>query len=315
MSQRKFCLLIALAASAAFVWCAEPPASKSYVLGPDDQVSVHVLDVDEIGPQSLRIDMQGNINLPLAGRIHAGGLTAEQLENEIARRLKGYLLNPTVSVSITEYHSQPISILGAVNKPGIHQLQGHKNLFEALSMAEGLRQDAGDEVKITRRLEWGAIPLPGAVNDPSGEYSVAKVSIKSIMEATDPQENVAMKPNDVLSVPKAKMVYVVGSVHRPGGFVLSEKETISVLQAVALAEGLEGTAASQKAVVMRAESGVAQRAEVPVDVSKILSGRSKDVSLQANDILFIPTNKAKTVAMRTIETLVQTGTGIVIYRR
>jgi polysaccharide export outer membrane protein len=313
MLRQVFSSLLVLAAASACAWCTETLTPKSYVLGPDDQISVHVLNVDEIGPQSIRIDMQGNIHLALVGRMHAGDLTIEQLENAIGNQLKSYLLSPTVSVTIMEYHSQPISILGAVSRPGVHQLQGHKNLFEALSLAEGLRTDAGGEIRITRRKEWGPIPLKDAVNDPSGEYSVATVSVKSIMEATDPQENIEMKPNDVVSVPKAKMVYVVGSVRRPGGFVLSEKETLSVLQAVSLAEGLERTAASKKAVILRSATATAQRREVPIDVSRILSGKSSDMPLQANDILFIPNNMAKSIALRTSEALIQAGTGMAIY--
>jgi len=313
MSRRISYMFVALA-TAALGWCTETSAPKSYVLGPDDQISVHVLNVDEIVPQPIRIDMRGNINIALAGRIRAGGLTVEQLENEITKRLTSYLLRPTVSVTITEYHSQPISILGAVNRPGIHQLQGHKNLFEALSLAEGLRTDAGDQVRITRRKEWGPIPLEGAVTDPSGEYSVASVSIKSVMEATNPKENIEMKPNDVVSVPKAKLVYVVGSVRRPGGFALSEKETLSVLQAISLAEGLDRTASSEKAVILRSATATAQRAEVRINVGRMLSGKSNDIQLQANDILFIPNNMAKTIAMRTAEALIQTGTGMAIYK-
>jgi polysaccharide export outer membrane protein len=262
----------------------------------------------------MRIDMQGYINLALAGRIHAGGLTVESLESAIADRLKSYLLNPTVSVTIAEYHSQPVSILGAVNKPGVHQLQGQLRLFEALSQADGLRPDAGDEIKITRRKEWGALPLQGAVVDPSGDYSIGRVSTKSIMEASNPEENIELKPNDVISVPKAKFVYIVGSVRRPGGFALNEKDTISVLQAISLAEGLEKTASAGKSVILRSSSGSAHDAEVPINVQSILSGKSQDVQLHPDDILFIPDSKAKAIALRAAEALVQTGTGMAIYR-
>jgi polysaccharide export outer membrane protein len=262
----------------------------------------------------MRIDMQGYINLALAGRIHAGGLTVESLENAIADRLKSYLLNPTVSVTVVEFHSQPIWILGAVNKPGVNQLQGKLRLFEALSQADGLRPDAGDQIKITRRKEWGALPLEGAVNDPSGEYNVASVSTKSVMEAANPEENIELKPNDVISVPKAKLVYIVGSVRRPGGFALSEKDTISVLQAISLAEGLEKTASAGKAMILRSAGGSAHGAEVPIDVQKILSGKAQDMQLQANDILFIPESKAKAITLRAVEALVQTGTGMAIYK-
>jgi polysaccharide export outer membrane protein len=307
-------ILVTYALNAALVWSADTPAATTYVLGPNDQISVHVLHLEEIGSQPIRIDMQGYINVALAGRIHAGGLTVESLENAIAEQLKSYLLNPTVSVTIVEYHSQPVSILGAVNKPGVHQLQGRLRFFEALSLADGLRSDAGDEIKITRRKEWGALPLQGATADPSGEYSIASVSTKSVMEAARPEENIELKPNDVISVPKAKMVYIVGSVRRPGGFALNEKDTISVLQAISLAEGLEKTASAGKAVILRNASGSAHGAEEPINVQKILSGKSKDMQLTANDILFIPDSRAKAIALRAAEALVQTGTGMAIYK-
>jgi polysaccharide export outer membrane protein len=306
-------ILISSAFSAALVLSAETPAATNYVLGPNDQISVHVLHLEEIGSQPIRIDMQGDINVALAGRIHAGGMTVEALENAIADRLKSYLLNPTVSVAIVEYHSQPVSILGAVNKPGVHQLRGRLRLFEALSLADGLRPDAGDQIKITRRREWGALPIRGTVTDPSGEYSIASVSTKSIMEAADPEENIELKPNDVISVPRAKLVYIVGSVRRPGGFALNEKDTISVLQAISLAEGLEKTASAGKAVILRNANGTGHE-EVPINVHSILTGKSKDMQLNANDILFIPDSKAKAIALRAAEALVQTGTGMAIYK-
>jgi polysaccharide biosynthesis/export protein len=314
MAQKTYYILITLVTSAVLARGADSLSARSYVLGPDDQISVRVLNLDEIGPQPVRIDMRGYINLALAGRIQAGGLTVELLETEIAKRLKSYVLSPTVSVTIVEYHSQPISVLGAVNQPGVHQLQGHKTLFEALSLANGLRPDAGDQIKITRRKEWGSIPLHGAVTDPSGEYSIGSVSIKSIMEATNPEDNIELRPNDVISVPKAKMVYVVGSVRRPGGFALNEKETISVLQAISLAEGLVSTASPRKAVILHREDGSARSAEVRIDVQKILSGKSKDMPLLADDILFIPTSAAKAIATRSAEALIQTGSGLAIYK-
>ena len=307
-------ILVTYALNGALVWGADAPAATTYVLGPNDQISVHVLHLEEIGSQPIRIDMQGYINVALAGRIHAGGMTVTLLENAIAERLKSYLLNPTVSVTIVEYHSQPVSILGAVNKPGVHQLQGQMNLFEALSLADGLRSDAGDQIKITRHKEWGALPLLGTVTDPSGEYTIGSVSTKSIMEAANPEENIELKPNDVISVPKAKLVYIIGSVRRPGGFALNERDTISVLQAISLAEGLEKTASPGKAVILRNANGVAHDAEVPINVHSILSGKSKDMQLNANDILFIPDSRAKAIAMRAAEALVQAGTGMAIYK-
>lgn len=287
---------------------------SNYVLGPDDQVTIQVLDLKEIDDKPFRIDMRGNISVPLAGRVHAAGMTAEQLEADLARRLDSFLQTPTVSVTVSEFRSQPVSVLGAVNTPGIHQIQGRKTLFEILSLAGGLRNEAGNTIKITRRKEWGDIPLPTAITDPTGQFSVAEVSVASVMEAKNPQENILIQPNDVISVPRAKLVYVTGAVRRSGGFVLNEKETMSVIQALSLAEGLDQTAGAQNAKILRG-SGTPNRAEIPVDVKKILSGKGEDVSLQANDILFIPTSAAKNATLRALEAAIQLGTGVVIYRR
>jgi len=286
-----------------------------YVLGPEDQITIQAPDVEEISGKPVRIDLRGNISLPLIGRIEAGGLTAEQLEVQIKDRFKRYLRHPDISVSITEFRSQPVSVLGAVQNPGIHQLQGSKNLFAVLSLAGGLRQDAGYNVNITRRLKWGRIPLAGAADDASGQFSVASVNIRSILAATHPAENIAIQPEDVISVPKADLVYAIGAVRKAGGFVLGEHESVSALQALALAEGLERAAAPQNARILRATENSAKRTEIPVDIRKILAGTAADIALKSDDILFIPVSAAKNAALRTFEAAVQIGTGVAIYHR
>jgi len=291
---------------------------SNYILGPDDQIAIQAPDADEITKAPVRIDMRGNINLPLVGRIQATGLTADELEEQIKQRLKKYLQEPDVTVAITEFRSQPISILGAVQTPGVHQLQGRKTLFEVLSLAGGLRQDAGHSVRITRRIEWGRIPLPGAADDPTGQFSVASVSVKSIMDATNPAENIAIKPEDVISVPKGDIVYAIGAVRKPGGFVLGESETLSALQLLALSEGFERFADTQHARIMRPVPNSDMRTEIPVDLKKLIAGKGPDVSLRADDILFIPTSNKKAATVRGLETALgmgsSIGTGVAIYR-
>jgi polysaccharide export outer membrane protein len=290
-------------------------APTTYTLGSGDQLVIRVVDVEELDNKPVFIDTRGNINLPIVGRIHAAGLTPEDLEVELETRLKKFVNDPDVTVALGELRSQPISVLGSVQTPGVHQLQGQKTLFEVLSLAGGLRADAGNTVKITRRLEWGRIPLPGATDDPTEQYSVASVGVKSIMSASNPQENITIRPNDVVSVPKGDIVYAIGAVHKSGGFVLGENESLSALQVLSLAEGLERTGAPGDAKIMRSIPGSSDRTEIPVDLKKILAGKSPDVPLRADDILFIPTSATKNVALRSLEAAVQIGTGIAIYRR
>lgn len=289
------------------------PAPDTYTLGPGDQIIVRVPDVEEIDNKPIPIDLMGSVNLPVAGRIQAGGLSTEQLQTVIAGRLNKYLVKPDVSVYLAEMRSQPVSILGEVQTPGVHQLQGQKNLFEVLSLAGGLRPDAGNVIKVTRRLEWGPIPLPGAAKDSTSQFSVASVDVKSVMNASNPAENILIKPNDVISVPKADTVYVIGAVKKPGAYVLGEHRTLSALQILALAEGPEKTASTKDAKIMRVLPGSNERADIPVDLKTILSGKIPDVPLTADDILFIPTSKAKAAGYRTLEALIQAGT-LVVYR-
>lgn len=289
-----------------------PDKRLPYILGVDDQISVQTLDVDEISNKAVRIDSGGFIALPLVGKVRAAGLSTTQLEAEVASRLKTYIQTPQVVISVTEFRSQPVSVIGAVNSPGVHQLQGRKTLIEMLSMAGGLRSDAGHSVKITRRPEWGPIPLPSAAEDSTGNFCIAQVNLKSIMEAKNPEENILIQPNDVISVPRAEVVYVLGEVRKAGGFVLQERETLSVLEALALAEGLGQMAAPEKARILRTVKG-AKPVEFNVDIKGILAGKVTDIALQPQDILFIPTNKTKKALNRTLDTAIGIGTGLIIY--
>jgi polysaccharide export outer membrane protein len=288
-------------------------APDTYTLGPGDQIVVRVPDFDEIDNRPVPIDLKGSVNLPSVGRLQASGLTTEQLEIAIAARLKKYMVKPDVSVYLAEMRSQPVSLIGEVQTPGVHQLQGQKNLFEVLSLAGGLRSEAGNVINITRRLEWGPIPLASAATDATGQFSVASVEVKSVMNASRPAENILIKPNDVISVPKADTIYVIGAVNKPGAYVLGEHRSLSALQVLALAQGADKTAATKDARIMRVVPGSNDRAEIPVDLRTILSGKLADVPLTADDILFVPTSKAKAAGYRTLDALAQMAT-MAVYR-
>jgi polysaccharide biosynthesis/export protein len=205
-------------------------------------------------------------------------------------------------------------VLRAVNLPGVHQVSGHKTLLEMISLAGGVRADAGYSIRITRQVEWGCLPLPGATMDASGRFSVAQVSLQDIMEAKVPEENIQILPHDVITVPKAELIYVTGAVKKSGGFILGEKQNMSVIQAISMAEGL-GTAPDTKhAKILRLSPGSDQRTEIPVDLKTILQGKGHDIPLQGNDILFVPDSTGKKVALRALEAAIQTGTGVAIYR-
>ncbi len=290
-------------------------AHEDYVLGPYDQLTVVYSDsVAETATNTVQVDGGGEVNLPLVGRLRAAGLTPRALEQQLKKHLSTYIRSPHVSVTVTEFRSQPVSVIGAVNTPGVHQLRGKRTLIEVLSAAGGLRQDAGHVIKITRRLEYGRLPLKTAVDDPTGAFSIAEVDLKSVLEADNPQENVEIRPHDVISVPRAEMVYVVGEVVRAGGFVLSERSELSVLKALSLAGGLTNTAAPANARILRSVEGAQKRTEIPVNLKKILDGKAADVAMKPEDLLFIPGSGSKKVVARAAETAVQTLSGIIIWR-
>jgi polysaccharide export outer membrane protein len=307
-----------LAAASAATLAAQAPQpgnpTAGYILGPNDQIVVHALLVPEIPEKPIRIESDGSLNLPLVGRVDAGGLTARQLESAIAARLGVFVEHPQVSIDVAEQGSQPVSVLGAVKNPGVHQLRGPKSLVEVLSIAGGVEQDAGYIVRIERHTERGALPLAGATVDPTGQFSVAEVNLEDVMDGKHAAGALVVKPDDVITVPRARLVYVIGEVKRSGGFPMHEKRNISVLQALSLAEGLTRTAGMSGARVLRNNPDTGEREEIPINLKSIFDGKSPDPALLPEDILFVPNSMAKSSALRAVEAAIQMGTGVVIWK-
>lgn len=295
--------------------CAGPDEPKNYMIGPGDLVQILVLDMEEIGKYPNRVDLRGYINLPVVGRVEAAGLTADQLGAKIQERLRSHLKQPDVTVSIVEMRSQPVSVLGAVSQPGVQQVQGHKTLMEVISQAGGLRQDAGYAIRIARLKQWGPLPLPGAREDETGEYWLAEVPVSEVLGGQAPAKNIQVRPHDVVTIPKGKLVYVMGAVRKSGGFVLGEREHITVLEALSMAEGADAFAKKGAVKILRKSQIAEKRDEILVDLGRILAGKAQDQSLEADDILYVPVSGGKKAVARTTEALVQITTGLIIWRR
>lgn len=294
----------------------QSPASTEYTLGPGDQVVVRVLDLEEFTDRSVRIDPNGFVDLPMVGRIQASGLTIDQFKDALSSKLSRYISAPQVTLNLSENQNQTVSVLGSVNSPGIHPLPGPRRLLDVLSLAGGSKPDAGSRVILTRQMKWGALPVTGSKVDGTGQFSTVSLSLDDLLTAATPSENIFIRPGDVVSIPKADIVYVVGDVKRAGGFPLSSHPTISILQALSLAEGLDHDASPNHARILRpSPGGDGKPKEIPVDISKILAGKSPDVPLFANDVLFIPNSAVKSGSRRAAEAILQAATGIAVYRR
>jgi polysaccharide export outer membrane protein len=293
---------------------ASPKADEaSYLLGPEDQIVVHAVDVPEISEKPQKIGLDGDLRLPMVGRIHAAGMNVEALEIELTKRLKVYLQDPDVSITLTESHSQPVSIIGAVATPGLKQLEGHKTLVEVLSMAGGLSAEAGPTVRVARKLDQGRIQLPEATDDPTGAFSIVDLDAKALLEGRIPEKNIVIQPADLISVPRADVVYVIGEVGKPGSVMLNGGHSISILEAVSSSGGTLRTAAQNHVRILRRVEGQANRTEMNVDLQKIMNGKSNDMALAAGDILVVPDSTGKRATTRAIEAAIQIGTMIGTY--
>ncbi|MGC2210644.1 MAG: polysaccharide biosynthesis/export family protein [Candidatus Korobacteraceae bacterium] len=280
-----------LAVGAPSVAAAAP--TTEILIGGGDLLEVSVYGAPDYDKQ-VRVSAEGEITLPLAGMVKIGGMTTAQAEAVIAMKLSdgGYFRDPKVSVLEKEFSTQGISVLGEVAKPGIYPLPGSRNLFDAISAASGVTARAGSIVTITHR------------NDPEHQSTV----ILSNNGKSSGSANVPLFPGDTVMVSKAGIVYVTGSVNKPGGFVM-ENAHMTVLQAVAMAQGAISTAALDKAEVIRNSGQGSKPEEIPIQLKKILSAKAPDVNLQENDIVFVPNSAAKSAGKRTLEAIVQAATG------
>jgi polysaccharide biosynthesis/export protein len=292
---------------------AGPERVANYILGAEDQIIVHAYQVPEVPGTAIQVDGDGYINLPFAGRVKASGLSVSALERELATRFGNYVRDPQVTVLVADYRSQPVSVVGAVNAPGVVQLRGRKNLVEVIALAGGLRPDAGNTVTLTRELSKGAIPLPDAQQDATGRFSVAHVKLHDVMESQNPKDNIVIEANDLITIPKAPLLYVVGEVQKPGGYVLTERDSMTVLQAVALAGGLTQLASPKHAKILHQNATLTSQNETPTDVSKILAGRAPDVMLHTDDILFVPNSTSKSVGAKALQTAINMA-GVAVWK-
>lgn len=293
-------------------------------IGPDDLLDITVFEATEMN-RTVRVSTSGEFSFPMLGAVKAAGLTPRRLEfvlEELLRR--SYVKDPHVTVFVRELQSHPVSVVGAVKMPGVFQIREAMPLLEILSMAQGLSDDAGDAVLITHSREASQLGAVAAqIQEETGGESALEqpksaasetINLRKLMGASDPTLNVLVHPGDIVKVPHAGIVYVVGEVHKPGGFVLKNSENISVLQALALAEGLTHTSSVKQARIIRTEAATGARAEIPLNLSKVLSGKLPDPLLQLDDIVFVPNSLAKGALFRGSEAALVAATGAAIYR-
>ena len=294
-------------------------SSPEYVISPNDELNVDVLDVAELS-RMYRVSPTGVIDMPLLSKpITAAGLTLEQLGQVVADQLKaaGMVAQPHVTVQVKQSRLHAVAIAGAVKKPQMYEIFGKTTVMDALSQAEGLTDSAGSTAIITRGdiESWVADSDPMQEAEPRTSASHSRtisVDLKRLLEDGDASQNYDLYPGDRISVQRAGIVYVVGAVNKAGGFILKDdRQQMTVLKALALAEYTKSTAAAKRTVIVRKAAGGTQ--EIPVELNKILEGRAKDQVLLAGDILFIPESASRRALNRTAEAVAQ-GAVVLLYR-
>lgn len=289
-------------------------------IGTGDLLHIDVFDVQELS-RDVRVSDVGDITYPLIpGKIQVAGLTPFQLEDKMEQLLieNGLVTHPQVSVFVKEETSQPVSIVGAVVKPMVYQVVRPTTLLELLADAGGITDVAGSVVMITRATDPAGPSLAAVSTDPKSgaESHTITIRLQDLLESGDPAYNIPIYGGDVVSVPRAGIVYVTGAgIAQPGGYILQDHgQQITVLKAVALAHGLTGFAKADDAVIMRNNPATGQREIIPVHVKKIENRKTEDVTMKSNDILYIPDSLGRKVLARGAESALQVGAGVAIYK-
>ena len=271
-------------------------------IGNNDLIGVTVYDAPEL-TRTIRVSSAGDIRLPMVKQpIHAAGLYPVDLEKTIADALTtdNVLVDPVVTVSIVEYRSRPITVVGAVKIPVTFQATGNVTLLDAISRAQGLSDTAGSEILVSRDAPTaasGSTPL------------LQRIPVRALLDGENSGLNLSLQGGEVIRVPEAGRVFVVGNVKKPGAFYVTDSAKSSVLKALALSEGLDAYS-SHEAYIYRADDSSENRKEIPIELKKIMDRKSPDVALMSGDILYIPSATGTKATLKTIETSIGIGTAL-----
>jgi polysaccharide export outer membrane protein len=283
---------------------APSPASPydEYLINPGDVLDVYVYDVPELS-HTYTVGPSGVITMPLLSTpLRAAGLMPDQFARAIeeAFRQSGRLSRPEIAVSITQSRNNSVSVDGAVRSPQVFPLVWQEKLIDVLTRCGGLADDAGTTVTITR----GPIALRDLAAVGGLAAPTLTVELKKVMDGSDPASTIAVWPGDRVTVNWAGVFYILGQVRSPGGYTLKNgRDELTVLRALAISGDVTSVAKKSKAMIIRKDPKAANgREEIALNLKDILAGRSPDVKLQANDILFIPGSGGKK-ALQTLTTV------------
>lgn len=258
-----------------FFFHASTGTADDYRLGPEDVIEVRVFELDQLN-RTVRVSGDGRIELPLVGSIEVSGSTPNRVAAQIAERLRDrYVQNPQVSIFITEFKSQKVSLLGAVASPASYPLSGQRRLLQLLAEAGSLGPEAGNTLYVFRQTE-------------DGRSARLTVPLNELLLQGDPRWNVLLRSGDVISVPpeQAIAVTVLGAVNSPGVHKLPVGDGATLLKAIALAGGLNERASKKGIQIKRTENDGSETV-IKVNLGDLLSGKKPDVILREGDVVVV----------------------------
>lgn len=292
---------------------------EDYRIGPSDVIEIEVQDAPELSG-TYRVNTAGTIPLPFLGKVSALQKTPEEFAALIADGLRGnYLLDPQVAVTVKQINSRSFFIQGAIRRPGIYHVEGQLSLLKLITVAGGLSDNYGSTAFIIREIKQPERDIKAA-DDPlkqrgdsaapdqapkiaetqaldsdpeeSAKYELVKANINSLLRGNFDQ-NVEVKPGDIIHIPPADIFFVAGEVNAPGSFPLKEGTTLR--QAISLAQGMSFNAATGRGVIFREEPASGKRQEIKVDIGAVMSGKKEDIQIMPNDIIIVPNSRMKSV--------------------
>jgi len=271
-------------------------------IGADDLLAVAVYDSPEF-TRTVRVSTDGKITLPMIDEaISVQGLRPSEVARIISATLvaRGILVKPVVAVTVVEYCSRPIAVVGAVKRPTTFQAVGRTTLLDALAHAEGLSDDAGPSLVVSRN-----------------DGSIVTINVRELIDAAKPEKNLLLKGGEEIRIPEAKKVYVAGNVRKPGAFAIRDDGQMTVLRATALAEGVDPFS-QHFAYVYRPDPGGGRR-EIRIEFAKIMKRQAPDMPLEPDDTLYIPEASGRKVAAAAADKLFgfgsATASGVLIWRK
>jgi polysaccharide export outer membrane protein len=276
---------------------------QRYRIGPGDLIDVRVFGHPEMSGER-RVDTFGRIRLPFLEEMQAACLTEAQLARAIEEKYRKYLRAPQIDVLIKDYQSQPVAVLGSVGHPGRFLLQRRVRLLEILALAGGANPSAGSSLHLIRSKDYDFCSQGNQTAKPSSKPEGAQgddklfngtfmaLNLRDLMNGA-PEANLFVEPGDIISIPEADQVFLTGGVMRPGPIPLRQATTL--LQAIGMAGGFYPDAAKTRIRVLRQVPGSAERKEELYDYEAIQKRKAKDVELQPNDLIEVPSSTAKSM--------------------